>query len=98
VEYNGKKEVMEVDVSSREKLVASVVVPGNMLPVLEHPEESGSLLGQACRTGYQSHFTMVDGTKESAPLVDGIDETIAADELIVFEGSYALPLFVFYKK
>jgi len=79
----------------------SLVNAGNTFPVTEHPEKAGSLLGHACRPGYQSHFTIVDSTDytqafltKSAP----INGAPTADELVTFESAQAVPLFVFYVK
>ena len=56
--------------------------------------------GKGCRAGYQSHFTLVDGTTISTafPIKGAVDPASAADELVTFEGAQALPLFVFYTK
>jgi hypothetical protein len=79
----------------------SMVVPGNVFPVTEHPEKAGSLLGQACRTGYQSHFTIVeskDYTQAFPTPKSAIDPTTTADELVTFNDAQAVPVFVFYVK
>jgi len=80
--------------------VIVAVTPGNTFPVVEHPSRSGTYKGKGCRNGYQSHFTLVDGRdKNSAFPIEGpIDETILADELVTFDHSQPLPLFVFYTK
>ena len=77
----------------------SLVNAGNTFPVTEQPDQAGSLLGHACRPGYQSHFTIVDSTDytkayptKSAP----INGASTADELVVFDVPQSLPLFVFY--
>jgi len=56
--------------------------------------------GKACLSGYQSHFTLVDGRdiNTAFPLRGSIDAATAADEMVTFEGAQALPLFVFYTK
>ena len=81
--------------------VLSMVTAGNTFPVTEHPHQPGSLKGQACHTGYQSHFTTVDSANstkayptKSAP----INAASTADELVVFDHAQAIPLFVFYVK
>ena len=81
--------------------IVSVVVPGNTFPVVEHPfTNPNGFKGKACRNGYQSHFTLVDGKDISTafPLTGHIDPATVADELVTFEGAQALPLFVFYTK
>ena len=86
--------------------LVSVVIPGNAFPVVEHPfaadgsaNPSGSK-GKGCRGGYQSHFTLVDGRdiNSAFPVRGSIDPATAADELVTFDTSQALPIFVFYTK
>ena len=79
--------------------ILSMVNAGNPFPVIEHPEQAGSLLGQACRPGYQSHFTLVDSTnyKKAFPTSSSvINAATTADELVTFESAQAVPVFVFY--
>jgi len=85
--------------------IVSMVIPGNSFPVVEHPfAAAGSsanpsgFKAKACRGGYQSHFTLVDGMdiNDAFPLTEDIDPDTVADELITFDTSQALPLFVFY--
>ena len=79
----------------------SLVNAGNTFPVIEHPEQPGSLLGQACRPGYQSHFTIVDSpdhTQAFPTKYAVIDDATTADELVTFESAQAVPLFAFYVK
>jgi len=86
--------------------IVSMVIPGNSFPVVEHPfatngsSNPSGYKGKACRNGYQSHFTLVDGRdiNTAFPLRGHIDPAPAADELVTFEGAQALPLFVFYTK
>ena len=83
-----------------------MVIPGNSFPVVEHPfaadgssANPSGFKGKACRAGYQSHFTLVDGrTMNAFPLKGPNDQATTADELVTFEGAQALPLFVFYTK
>ena len=87
--------------------IVSMVIPGNFFPVVEHPfAADGSsanptgFKGKACRTGYQSHFTLVDGRdiNKAFPIKGAIDPATAADELVIFQEAQALPIFVFYTK
>ena len=86
--------------------IVSMVIPGNIFPVVEPPfaangsSNPGGFNGKACRVGYQSHFTLVDGRDiyTAFPLKGSIDTAAAADELVTFDTSQALPLFVFYTK
>ena len=82
-------------------ILLSMVIAGNIFPVTEHPKQAGSLLGQACRTGYQSHFTIVesqDYTQAFPSTKATIDPTNTADELVIFNDVQAVPVFVFYIK
>jgi len=63
------------------------------------------LLGQACKAGFQSHYTVVDSVHSGSafPTQHGdFDDQAKArrvsDELVVFEGAQALPLFLVYYK
>jgi len=63
------------------------------------------LLGQACKGGYQSHYAVVDTKTISLPFPTQFDDfddpkknRIVSDELVVFEGAQALPLFLVYYK
>jgi len=87
--------------------LVSMVIPGNTFPVVEHPFASNGssanpsgFKGKACRAGYQSHFTLVDGRdiNTAFPIKGAIDPAAAADELVTFDTSQALPIFVFYTK
>jgi len=86
--------------------LVSMVIPGNIFPVIEHPfaadgssANPSGFKGKACRKGYQSHFTLVDGrTMNAFPLMGPNDQATTADELVTFEGAQALPIFVFYTK
>jgi hypothetical protein len=77
----------------------SMVIPGNSFPVVENPQEKGNLVGQACRPGYQSHFTLVDGRNvQTAYPIKGAIDSNTAEELGVFNEAQALPLFVIFMK
>ena len=63
------------------------------------------LLGQACKAGYQSHYSVIDTKIFSAPFStefsdfdDREKKRVVSDELVVFEGAQALPLFLVYYK
>jgi len=64
------------------------------------------LLGQACKAGYQSHYSVIDTKTFAAPFPTQFDDfddrekkRVVSEELVVFEGAQALPLFlVYYKK
>ena len=77
-----------------------VVCPGNVYPVKEHPFRAGSLRGNPCQSGYQSHFTVVSKANTVTAFPIGRSEVVNpqkhADELVVFESAQTLPLFVVY--
>ena len=50
------------------------------------------MLGQACKTGYQSHY--LEATLRGQPGINVAERY--GDELVVFEGSQTLPLFLVY--
>ena len=86
--------------------LVSMIIPGNTFPVVENPFATNGLinpsgfLGKPCRSGYQSHFTLVDAkdiAARSFPIKGDVDD-FTADELVTFDSSQALPLFVFYTK
>jgi len=63
------------------------------------------LLGQACKGGYQSHYSVIDTKTFAAPFPTQFDDfddreknRVVSDELVVFEGAQALPLFLVYYK
>ena len=56
-------------------------------------------LGKACRTGYQSHYTVVDSRTISTafPFKEKeFNPSVTSNEVIVFDGSQILPLFLIY--
>ena len=70
----------------------ALTVPGNSYPVTERPfNNPTSLLGQACQAGYQSHY--LEATASGQPAVVNVGDR-CGDELVVFEGSQTLPLFL----
>jgi hypothetical protein len=84
----------------------SVVVPGNIFPITEHPflndgsDNPAGYKGKACRVGYQSHLTLVDERNPSVAFSPDatMDAPSVADELVIFEAAQAVPVFVFYLK
>jgi len=86
------------------------VVPFEQDPSIEGDDKRKrnplGLLGQACKGGYQSHYSVIDTKTFSAPFPTQFDDfddrekkRVVSDELVVFEGAQALPLFlVYYKK
>jgi len=100
------------DTPEGKTFLISAVLPGNSFPVSEHPftlSEEGSVskqknpkgyLGQACRAGYQSHYTIVSAKNVNSafPIRGELENKKTADELVVFEASHALPLFLVHTK
>ena len=87
--------------------VLSLVLPGNPYPVTEVPTKGngdpnpGSLVGQGCRPGYQSNYTVVTNDLGSPSYPDPRGDILNAlyhrkvsDELVVFEPTQVLPLFI----
>jgi len=58
--------------------LTSLVLPGNPFPLTEMSP------GSACRPGYQSHFATTEGTNAGD----------CAGELVIFDPTHALPLFM----
>ena len=85
--------------------MVSVVIPGNVLPITETPYTKPPLvnpagyLGKPCKAGYQSHYTVVDSSVHSFGLpTEGTSTVTSFDELVVFEPTRCLPLFLVYAK
>jgi len=75
---------------SHEKvLVIALVNPGNAYPVTEDPRKKQNYLGKPCRTGYQSHYTVLDDFYPSTSVEDN-----SRDEMVVFEVAQAFPKFI----
>ena len=91
-------------------VVAMIVVPFVQDPSIEGDDKRKpnplGLLGQACKVGYQSRFTIIDTKHFSSPFpteyIDDFDDPtkgrLVSDELVVFEGAQALSLFLVYYK
>ena len=104
----------EIDAKSQpgvKVFLIAAVLPGNTYPVTEQPfvseKEGGKgmrklnplgLLGQACKAGYQSHYTVVDSVSVNLAFPTQLDDfddpkkkRVVSDELVAFEGAQALP-------
>jgi hypothetical protein len=85
--------------------MVSIAIPGNVFPISEPPftpkgeDNPHGFLGKPCQPGYQSHYTVVteEGERCGYPL-QGTPSVTSWDELVVFEPSQLLPIFVFYMK
>jgi len=87
--------------------IVAMTIPGNSYPVTEHPFDGTGAnrhpsprgyYGKPCRSGYQSHCTIVDykAGGPAYPIQVPFDSTKHADELVVFQDAQTLPLFVIY--
>ena len=87
--------------------VVGLAIFGNSYPATEPPvlgatsSNSKSLVGKPCLGGYQSHYAAVDEGKKvndaGLPLKEA-PSAISSDELVVFDPSQILPLFVIHSK
>jgi len=80
-------------------LILALVLPGKPFPVIEapygpdHKPSPNSFLGQPCKTGYDSHYTIVEpGIGFPAKTLSNPDHL--ADELVIFNVGQTLPLFM----
>ena len=79
----------------------NLVVTGNSYPVTEHPFNSpNSFKGKAPKAGFQSHFILVNGDlpEKGKPFHFDDPKRSCSDELVIFDGMQALPLFLIYCK
>lgn len=76
--------------------LVSMVAPGNTYPVTEIPGSTTFLERKGNVPGYQSHYTLVNGQGKAAGLVIDPSEfgNEVDDELVIFDPSFALPLFI----
>lgn len=92
--------------------IVAAVIPGNVFPCTDHPfidengvkfsEEQGGnpngYYGRGVRGGYESHYTLVkDSAVFDYPIEGPFDPATDADELVIFQDAYALPLFIIYE-
>jgi len=76
-------------------IMLSWVVPGNIYPVAEDPNkvlDPSSLYGAACRSGFQSHYVLVN--PGGMPRMDV--QLAGFDEMVVFENAQILPQYILY--
>lgn len=69
-----------------------LVNPGNPYPVTEDPMGEGSFKGFPCRTGYQSHFTLL--AKDGTPVTEANETSCLLRSITVFDAASILPLFI----
>ena len=82
--------------------VISLVIPGNSYPVTEHPlDPTNSFKGKAPKAGYQSHYVIVEPDAEGNgfPFQGDLQSNSPNfNELVIFDGLQALPLYLIYCK
>jgi len=73
-------------------LLICAVAPGNIFPVID----TKTYYGRNVADGFQSHFTIVDFKQfpNSKPLLNWAGNPTAVDELVCFQESQTLPLFL----
>uniref|UniRef100_A0A6B2KWM3 PARP catalytic domain-containing protein n=1 Tax=Arcella intermedia TaxID=1963864 RepID=A0A6B2KWM3_9EUKA len=78
-------------------IIVSLVSPGNVYPVIEHPKAENSLKGVAgpVNPGYQSHYACVGGLSSAGcglPCPPSTKDFV--DELVLFQDAQALPKYI----
>eukprot|EP01127_Copromyxa_protea_P020465 TRINITY_DN6860_c0_g1_i1.p1 TRINITY_DN6860_c0_g1~~TRINITY_DN6860_c0_g1_i1.p1 ORF type:complete len:574 (+),score=115.76 TRINITY_DN6860_c0_g1_i1:1287-3008(+) len=71
-------------------LIISFVTPGNVFPVTEHHAGSESLIGQALKSGYNSHFALVNTNGE----IPKSGTTSIFTEVVVQQESQITPVYI----
>lgn len=74
-------------------LLIALANPGNSFPVTEDPSGPGGFRGKNCRTGYQSHYSVVNTLGFPSRQAN---QSGTKDELVVFELAQALPKYLIY--
>jgi hypothetical protein len=71
-------------------LILCMLTLGNVFPVVEDTSEAQSLMGKSCQNGYSSHYvcTASNGQPVKSP------GTNKADELVIFQESQVLPVYI----
>jgi hypothetical protein len=73
-------------------LILGLVVCGNIYPVTERKGSPSNLEGKpVVSTGYQSHYAVV---QSNSGHICSTNDTKAVDELVVFQGDQAIPMFI----
>lgn len=92
--------------------LVSLVIPGNAFPIAETPlniledafgkvqltPNAAGFYGKPCQRGYQSHYTLIDkkDIKMAFPVEGEYDPKNHADEVVIFDSTQSLPLFLVY--
>jgi len=72
-------------------LILSLIIPGNVYPVVEHPRGNESIAGGAIKPGYNSHYVVTDS---AGIVISTVLDTNKYDELVVDQECQVLPVFV----
>jgi len=72
-------------------LIISFIVPGNVYPVIEHPDASDNLQGKAMVNGYNSHYVLVQG---SGLVPKNYESCVLFDELVIPQESQVSPVYL----
>jgi len=80
-----------VGTSKTPSMIISLVVPGNIYPVIESPSKDDNLLGAHIKTGYQSHY--VKTNRNGLPCTKPRD-TDHYDELVIEQEAQLLPIYL----
>jgi len=73
-------------------LILSYLIPGNALPVIEHPHSPNSYMGKVITPGYQSHYVLTTG--KGMPL-ETIKKDGFYDEIVINQESQVCPAYIF---
>jgi hypothetical protein len=72
-------------------LLMSLIIPGNVYPVVENPRGTNSIAGGPIKPGYNSHYVITD--QEGMVISSPSDDT-KFDELVVDQECQVLPVFI----
>ena len=80
-------------------VVVALATLGNVFPVVEHPfsNSTQSYLEKDCEPGFQSHYATVNKLS-GYPIAKEFNSNADADQVVLFNQSQLLPLFVIYCK
>jgi len=72
-------------------IIVTMVVPGNVYPVIEGPRDENSCCGQPLMAGYQSHYVIT--SRKGYPQTD-LDNPESYDELVIVQEPQTLPIYL----
>jgi len=71
-------------------IIIALVLPGNTYPVTEHPKEVNNIIGQALKSGFQSHYVVT--SKAGYPIQHPTEKCY--DELVISQEAQVVPVFI----